>query len=381
MKGQGIDKVLVTGGCGFVGSHTVDFLIKRGYAVTVLDNLDKQVHTNGIPEYLNKKSNFVKGDIRDRQLTKKLVKDTDAILHLASAVGVGQSMYQVENYIDCNTRGTASLLDILVNEDNNVKKIVMASSMSIYGEGEYYCVDCDEVQYPKLREEDQLQNRLWNPLCSECRNQLVRRPTNEDKPLVPTSIYAMSKRHQEETCLLIGDTYDIPTVALRYFNIYGPRQSLSNPYTGVCAIFGSRILNGNPPYIFEDGEQVRDFVHVSDIVNANLLALETNSAENCIINIGSGKATSINKIAECLIEMTGAKLKPIISQKYRKGDIRHCYADITRARNILGYSPSIDLMDGLLELTSWMEENKWSAKDNFKKTLEELEKRSLAKGG
>lgn len=378
MKAKDIEKVLVTGGAGFIGSHTVDLLTEKGYEVTILDNLELQVHQGKLPDYLNAEATFVQGDIRDRQLLKQLIKNADAIIHLASAVGVGQSMYQIEKYIDYNTRGTATLLDVLVNTENSVRKLIVASSMSIYGEGKYYCEECNEVKYPSIRSEEQLRSKVWDPLCPNCKKPLTPIPTDEDKPLMPTSIYAMSKRHQEEMCLLIGRTYGIPTVALRYFNVYGPRQSLFNPYTGVCAIFLSRILNNKPPYIFEDGNQTRDFVHVKDVARANLLALERSSADFHAINIGTGNPISISQIAEMLIEACKADLKPYISQEYRKGDIRHCYADISKARKLLDYYPQQDLKRGLKELTEWAKEHKWNAIDLFEKALKELKERRLA---
>jgi dTDP-L-rhamnose 4-epimerase len=265
-----------------------------------------------------------------------------------------------------------------VNKENDVKKLIVASSMSIYGEGKYYCEKCGVNRYPELRGEEQLRNKAWNPLCPECKTILRPLPTDEDKPLMPTSIYAMSKRHQEEMCLLIGKTYGIPTTTLRYFNIYGPHQSLTNPYTGACAIFSSRILNNKPPYIFEDGNQQRDFIHVRDVAKANLLALEKSSVNYQAINIGTGKPTSIRNMANLLIKAYGAKLEPFISQRYRKGDVRHCYADIKKARNLLGYEPTIDLEEGLKELAEWAKAHEWGAVDLFEKALKELEERKLA---
>lgn len=375
---KSISKVLVTGGAGFIGSWTTDLLVERDYEVTVLDVLEPQVHQGNTPEYLNKEARFVKGDVRDRELLTRLVKEVDAVIHLAAAVGVGQSMYQVEKYVDYNTNGTATLLDVLVNEENDVRKLIVASSMSIYGEGKYYCETCGENRYPEHRSEEQLEKKVWEPLCPKCNTPLKHLSTDEDKPLMPTSIYAMSKRHQEEMCLLIGKTYGIPTVALRYFNVYGPRQALSNPYTGCVAIFSSRILNGKAPYIFEDGEQLRDFVHVKDIAKANVLALEKSSADYMAVNIGSGKSISITKLADLLTEVYGTEIEQYISQRDRKGDIRHCYADIKRARELLGYKPSINIEEALMELAGWAKDHKWGAIDLFEKALRELEERKLA---
>jgi len=379
MKGKGVERVLVTGGAGFIGSHTADLLVKQGYDVTVLDNLEPQVH--GIerkhPAYLNKNATFVLGDIRQREPVEKLILENDAVIHLASTVGVGQSMYEIERYISANTQGTAVLLDTLANEEHNVRKLLVASSMSLYGEGKYRCEKCGSDAFPGLRTEEQLEKKLWEHSCPSCGSFLKPLPTDEGKPLMPTSIYAMSKRHQEEMCLLIGKTYGIPTVALRYFNVYGSRQSLSNPYTGACAIFSSRILNGKPPYIFEDGNQLRDFIHVKDVAKATLNALEYNNANYTVVNIGTGKPISIVKLAETLIEVYEAKLKPYISSRYRKGDVRHCYADIQRAERLLNFKAKISLKEGLGELAEWAKLHGWISIDLFQKALEELEEREL----
>jgi len=375
---RSINKVLVTGGAGFIGSFTVDLLVKRGYEVTILDVLEPQVHQGKLPEYLNEKAKFVKGDVRDKELLTQLVKEVDAVIHLAASVGVGQSMYQIEKYIDYNTRGTATLLDVLVNKENNVKKLMIASSMSIYGEGKYHCEKCGINKYPELRGVEQLRDRVWGPLCPDCKTPLEPLPTPEDKPLMPTSIYAMTKRHQEEMCLLTGKTYGIPTVALRYFNVYGSRQSLSNPYTGACAIFTSRILNNKPPYIFEDGNQTRDFIHVKDIAKANLNTLEHTNADYTAVNIGTGKPISIRELAETLIKVyEHSNLQPYISNEYRKGDIRHCYADTTRAQKLLNFQPTISLENGLAELAAWAKTHGWDTVDLFEKAIKELKEKRL----
>jgi len=370
-------KVLLLGGAGFIGSHTVDLLVEKGHQVRVLDNLEPQVHPTGqLPDYYNKNVEFVKGDVRDREVLTRAIKDVDAVIHLAAAVGVGQSMYQIEKYTAYNTYGTANLLDVLVNEPNEVKKLVVASSMSIYGEGKYNC-DSHGTVYPHLRSEEQLKKGKWEPLCPICGKEVRPVPTDEEKPLMSTSVYAQTKRHQEEMCLLIGRTYGIPTVALRYFNVYGPRQSLSNPYTGVCAIFSSRVLNNRPPYLFEDGKQTRDFVHVRDVARANLLALEKSGADYMAVNIGSGSPTSIADLAWLLIQTYGAKVKPFISYRYRKGDVRHCYADLSRAKKYLGYSPTVSLSEGLRELADWARTHGWGAVDLFEKAMRELEEKRL----
>jgi dTDP-L-rhamnose 4-epimerase len=269
------------------------------------------------------------------------------------------------------------LLDLLVNRKKRVEKLVVASSMSVYGEGKYLCEDCGPV-YPQSRDGVRLRKGEWEMTCPKCQKTTAPSPTDEEKPLTPVSIYAQSKRHQEEMCLLVGKTYSIPTVALRYFNVYGPRQSLANPYTGVCALFSARILNNKPPYIFEDGKQVRDFVNVKDVAEANILAIEKDSADYMAVNIGTGRPISINELAEKLIELYGADVDPIISRKYREGDIRHAYADITTARRYLGYEPKISLDEGMRDLTEWAKAHGWAAKDLFDKAMEELKQKKLA---
>lgn len=368
-----MSKVLVTGGAGFIGSHLVDKLVERGNEVAVVDSLEEQVHTKK-PDYLNPEAQYVFADIRDKSVLAKAIEDVEVIFHEAAAVGVGQSMYQVEKYVEVNTMATAKLLDILVNKENEVKKLIVASSMSIYGEGAYECGDCGVV-YPELRTEEQLKQREWEMKCPKC-GKIVRPITaSEDKPLHPTSIYAITKRDQEEMCLTVGRAYGIPMVALRYFNVYGPRQSLNNPYTGVCAIFASRIKNNNPPLIFEDGLQTRDFVSVHDIVEANILAMRSSTANYEVFNVGTGKSINILEIAQTLINLYKKELKPEITDKYRAGDIRHCFADITKIKNKLGYKPKVDFEEGMKELVGWGE--KEEAKDKFKEAHEELLRRGL----
>jgi dTDP-L-rhamnose 4-epimerase len=370
-----MDQVLVTGGAGFVGSHIVDEYTEAGYDVTVVDNLTDQVHGDE-PEYLNEDAEYIWGDIRDRDLMTDLLKQADILNHQASAVGVGQSMYEVEKYVDVNTLGTARILDIIVDEEIQLEKMVVASSMSIYGEGEYYCSNCDEVRHPSLRNDNQMASGEWEHACSECGSALKPKQTPESKPRDSTSIYAITKRDQEDMMLSIGRAYDIPTIALRYFNIFGSRQALDNPYTGVCAIFSSRIKNNNPPLVFEDGEQTRDFVHVRDIARANRLAIESD-AENVAVNVGSGSPTTINDVAETLIDLYGKsdELEPEIANDYRQGDIRHCYADPTEAAEVLGFEAKIGFEEGMRELVEWGRDK--HADDQFEQAHEELEDKGL----
>jgi dTDP-L-rhamnose 4-epimerase len=368
-------KILVTGGAGFIGSYIVDELVNKGHEVIIFDNLEPQVHgkEQKIPGYVNKQAEFIKGDIRNREDVKKALQDVEVIMHNAAVVGVGQSMYQIEKYVDVNTRGTALLLDVLANDKHNVKKLIVASSMSIYGEGTYKCESCGVV-YPKLRTEEQLKKHEWQMKCPKCGKGVVAVPTDEDKPLTSTSIYAISKKDQEEMCLVTGKAYGIPTVALRYFNTYGPRQSLNNPYTGVAAIFSSRIKNNNPPLIYEDGLQKRDFIHVNDIVQGNIIALENSNADYKALNVGTGKASSVLDVANVLSKLYKKDLKPIIVNKFRAGDVRDGYADISKIKE-LGFEPSISLEEGMKDLVAWGETV--NAVDKVEAAQEELKEKGL----
>lgn len=346
-------RVLITGGAGFVGSHLADALLKQGHQVRVFDSLTPQVHPGGRPDYLSKDVELVAGDMRDLDAVKRALDGVDTVFHLAAAVGVGQSMYEISHYMGANTQGTANLLQAILDTKINLRKMVVASSMSIYGEGKYLCRKCGEMA-PPPRPLEQLKKKQWEALCPVCWRELVPVATDESKPLQCTSIYALSKKDQEEMMLLFGRTYGVPVVALRYFNIYGTRQALSNPYTGVAAIFASRLLNRRSPMIFEDGRQMRDFVSVDDVVQANLLAMQREHADGMALNIGSGEPISIAEVAAELTQCLGEKVPFEITGKYRAGDIRHCFADITAARKVLGYAPRYRFVDGIAELVQWL---------------------------
>jgi dTDP-L-rhamnose 4-epimerase len=346
-------KVLVTGGLGFVGSHLVDALVAAGHNVRVLDNLTAQVHGSSLPEYCSSEADLVIGDIRDPDAVRRVLDGIEVVFHLAAAVGVGQSMYQISHYMGTNTQGTAVLLQELLGRKSRVEKLILASSMSIYGEGKYLCRQCGE-SVPPLRSSEQLKRKLWDALCPICEETLTPIPTDESKPLQCSSIYALSKKDQEEMCLLYGRTYGLPVAALRYFNIYGARQALSNPYTGVAAIFASRILNGKSPLVFEDGMQMRDFVSVQDVVRANLLAMARSEGDGLAINIGSGSPVSIGEVATALARAMQREVAADFTEKYRAGDIRHCFADISLARKRLGYEPQVPFLEGVEELVRWL---------------------------
>lgn len=368
-------KALVTGGAGFIGSHLVDELVKRDYEVTVFDNLDSQVHSNNrIPNYLNKNAKFIKGDVGNYGTLKEVMRDAEIVFHLAAAVGVSQSQYQIKKYIEVNIDGTANLLDILVNHKNKIEKLVIAASMSSYGEGKYECLSCGMIR-PSPRLKEQMENNDWELKCPNCRRKLKPIPTDEESIQNCNSIYALTKKAQEDMALNIGKTYKIPTVALRYFNVYGPRQSLSNPYTGVIAIFMSRIKNNNPTVIYEDGLQTRDFICVHDIVRATILAMEKEEANYEIFNVGTGKALTIKGVAETLARLYGKDIKPIITHKFRKGDIRHCYADISKIKNKLGFTPTISFEKGMQDFVEWARKTK--SQDRFDRATEELKAKRL----
>lgn len=369
--------ILVTGGAGFIGSHLVDALLERGHTVRILDSLVEQVHGGAAPAHLNKAAEFIKADICDAAAVARALDGIDVVYHQAAEVGVGQSMYEIVRYVMANDLGTAVLLEEMIKRPKQFKKLIVASSMSIYGEGAYRCEKCEAKVNPFLRPNEQLAAHDWEFKCETCGGSLQTIGTSEEKPLFPTSVYAVTKQDQEQYCLSVGRAYQIPTVAFRYFNVYGTRQALSNPYTGVCAIFSSRLLNDQAPTVFEDGEQTRDFVHVSDIVQANLLAIESSGGDYQAMNIGTGRATSVKKIAELLAEGLGKDIEPIIVGKYREGDIRHCVSDISKARKLLGYEPKVTLEAGLAELLNWLAEQE--AEDRVESATAELAERSLVK--
>jgi dTDP-L-rhamnose 4-epimerase len=367
-------KFLVTGGAGFIGSHTVDALIERGDTVRVFDNLNAQVHGSSVekPLYLHEDAEFIQGDVRDRDSLRKAMEGIDVIIHDAAEVGVGQSMYSIDQYISTNVGGTGILWDILVNNPNNVEKVLIASSMSNYGEGRYICNDHGKIS-PQPRPLEQMQAGQWEMHCPTCEKPAIPIPTDEDKEMHCTSVYAQSKKDQEVYSLMIGEAYKIPTVACRYFNCYGPRQSLNNPYTGAAAIFCSAVKDGKAPLIYEDGNQQRDFIHVKDLVRGKLMILDSSESNYQVFNIGRGKPGSILEVAKTLIEIFDKSLVPNVIGKFRNGDIRHCYADTSKLR-ALGYEPKLSLKEGLEDLVAWGE------KQTSVSRIEDAHQELLAKG-
>lgn len=372
-------RALVTGGAGFIGSHIVDGLLAADYEVVVYDALVPQVHgpDAGRPGYLDPDVELVVGDVRDREKLAPLLRSADVVLHEAAAVGVGQSMYDIVDYVEVNAVGTAVLCELLARDRGDVRKLLVASSMSNYGEGAYRCPEHGRLA-PTPRPVSQLERREWELQCPTCSAELTAVPTDEAKPLRPTSVYATTKRDQEELVLNVGAAYDIPAVALRYFNVYGPRQSLSNPYTGVAAIFSSRLLNGEPPLIFEDGHQSRDFTHVSDIVRANLAALATDAADGEVVNVGTGRPTDMLQLVEMLATGLGCEgLEPQVLGQFREGDIRHCVADTTKLGTLLGLTDPVRLEDGMADLVSWARDER--PEDRVSTALQELEAHRLVR--
>ena len=361
------ERVLITGGAGFIGSHLGDELLRSGYRVRSLDSLVEQVHGDSQrPAYLAEEIELVSEDLRDPEALRRALDGVDSVVHLAARVGVGQSMYQLAEYAAANTAGTAVLLEALL--EHPVRKLLVASSMSIYGEGAYEPAPAVE------RTHEQLERGEWDPRGPNG-EELTPVPTPETKQPALASVYALTKYDQERLCLLYGAAYDVPAVALRFFNVYGPRQALSNPYTGALAIFASRLLNGRAPVIYEDGAQRRDFVHVRDVARACRLALERDGSDGRAVNVGSGRSASILEVADALTQVLGKEIEPELTGKFRAGDIRHCFADVTLARDTLGFEAEVALEDGMAELARWLQGQ--VATDRFDEAAAELTERGL----
>ncbi len=365
--------ILITGGAGFIGSHLADELLEKGYQVRALDSLSSQVHgpDRKRPSYLSPDVELLVDDVRNPGAVQKALRGVDAVFHFVAIVGVGQSMYDIARYTSVNNYGTAILLEALIEKP--VERLVVASSMSIYGEGLYQA--SDGSHYSKVeRSLDQLKASDWEPRDASGQP-LTPVPTPEWKTPSLESLYALSKYDQERMSLMIGRAYGIPSVAMRFFNAFGPNQALSNPYTGVLAIFASRLLNGKAPLIFEDGQQLRDFVSVRDVARACRLALEVPGAEGRVFNVGSGQQFTVSEVARKIAGVLGKRIEPEITGNYRVGDIRHCFPDIGLAHEVLGYRPEVSLEDGLVDLAAWLDGQ--TAQDNFAEMRQELASRGL----
>jgi dTDP-L-rhamnose 4-epimerase len=345
---------LVTGGAGFIGSHLVDALVARGHRVRVLDSLLDQAHPRGPPAWLNRDAELVIADLRDRAALDRALDGVEIVFHQGGIVGNGQSMYDVRRYIDINSVGTATLIEALLARRDRIRRFIAASSMVVYGDGAYVCPEHGRV--PRVaRPEHRLRASRWEPICPSCGAEVDPVPTPEEHTLAPTSTYGISKRDQEELSLVHGRAHRLPTLALRYLNVYGSRQALSNPYTGVAAIIATRLLNGRAPTIFEDGRQRRDFCHVSDVVEANLAAaVAPEDALYQAYNIGTGRSITVLELARALAGGLGREEVPLVPcGEFREGDIRHCFADVSRAKRLLRWEAKVGLEQGLSELATW----------------------------
>jgi dTDP-L-rhamnose 4-epimerase len=344
-------KALVTGGAGFIGSHIVDVLLEHGYEVRIFDSLELPTHAAGMPSYLPQEVEFMQGDMRDPDAVAKALRGVDVVLHNAATGGFTPHL---ANYIACNSLGTAQMLEIIRDEHLPIQKIIVASSIAVYGEGKYHCPR-HGVVFPSLRPIEQVERGEWEVKCAHCHTTLSPLPTDEETPVEPATAYAISKYDQERLVLTFGRQTGIPTVALRYFVTYGPRQSVHNPYTGVCSIFSTRILNHLPIIIYEDGYQTRDFVFVRDIARANLLVLEEARANGRVFNVGTGQATTIRQLAQLLQECWRQEARVELPNRFRPGEVRHIVADVHRLAE-LGFRAETSLREGLQQYVAWLSE-------------------------
>jgi len=373
--------ILITGGAGFIGSNLTKKLVSKGYSITILDNLSKQIHgkdqKSELYNSIKEISTFILGDVCNEEDWKKALQGQDAVIHLAAETGTGQSMYEISRYNDVNILGTSHLLDFLANNKNSVKKLIIASSRSIYGEGKYKC-ETHGVVYPNERVASNMMKGKFDLFCDACGSELDLMPTDENSKIHPSSIYGITKQQQEQMILLMGKSLGIPAVALRYQNVYGPGQSLSNPYTGILSIFSTRMLNGNDIDIYEDGEESRDFVFIDDVVDATILALEKEEANHQIFNVGSGEATTVSQVANSLKKLYDSNVNISIGGSFRLGDIRHNYADLNKIKNLLGFTAKFDFQTGISRFVDWVKTQEVK-EDKYEQSLNELKNKGLIK--
>lgn len=373
--------ILITGGAGFIGSNLTVKLVYKGYNVTILDNLSKQIHGENqhytLDNSIKDNVTFILGDVCNKSDWEKALKGQDAVIHLAAETGTGQSMYEITRYNEVNILGTAHLLNILANQEHTIEKILIASSRSIYGEGKYLC-DNHGIIYPNERKDTDMVNGNFNPICDKCDKKLILKATDENSKIHPSSIYGITKQQQEQMILLMGKALKIPAVALRYQNVYGPGQSLSNPYTGILSIFSTRLLNGNDLDIYEDGEESRDFIFIDDVVDATVLALEKKEANHQIFNVGSGVAITVSQVANTLKSLYNLDVEIKISGKYRLGDIRHNYADLSKIKNALGFSPKFSFKVGITKFVKWVQTQDVE-QDKYEGSIKKLKDKGLIK--
>lgn len=376
-------KILLTGGAGFIGSNLALKLIAKGYEVTVLDTLSKQIHgdnpeeTSPLYQSIKDKVSFIKGSVTSREDWIKALEGQDAVIHLAAETGTGQSMYEIEKYVGTNIGGTAILLDILTNTKHSVKRVLVAESRAIYGEGKYHCEKCGYV-YPTDRKDKDMAKGDFDCHCPKCGGKVTLVATTEDSAIHPSSVYGVSKQVQGQLVHLVCQTIGVESVSFRYQNVYGPGQSLTNPYTGILSIFSTRIKNHNEINIFEDGRETRDFVYIEDVVEATILGLEVPEANGHVFNVGTGVATDVLTVANTLCEKYGIEVPITVSGNYRLGDIRHNYADITLASNILGFEPKWSFSQGIEQFTNWVNQQEIQ-EDKYEASIEEMKRKSLYK--
>ncbi|MBL6657917.1 MAG: NAD-dependent epimerase/dehydratase family protein [Flavobacteriales bacterium] len=377
-----MERILITGGAGFIGSRLSLYLVEQGYEVTVMDNLSKQIHSDKPEESflytsIKGKVHFIHGDVRSLDDWQKAIDGNDIIVHLAAETGTGQSMYQIDKYVEVNCGGTAKMLDVLANSQHTIKKVIVASSRAIYGEGKYRCEKHGEV-FPEKRSQGHLENGKFECFCNFCGGPLDLIPTDESSKIHPESIYGITKSSQEQMVLMSCESLSISAVALRYQNVYGPGQSLTNPYTGILSIFSTRILNNNPINVFEDGNESRDFVYIDDVINATVLAIQMDIKNNIALNVGSGVSTTVKHLADSLKKLYDSDVEVNVSGDYRIGDIRHNKANIEKVEEVLGFIPKTSFDVGLRNFVDWVKQQDVQS-DDYEKSINEMKKKGLMK--
>ena len=379
-----MENILITGGAGFIGSNLALKLIERGYHVTVLDNLSSQIHgdnpdkTSPLFNSIKGKVRFIRGSVSSKEDWLEALIGQDCVVHLAAETGTGQSMYEIQKYVDVNIGGTALLLDILTNTKHSIKKVVVAESRAIYGEGRYYSQELNQYVYPKERSEENMSCGDFEVKYPGCSKPLKLVGTIEDSLVHPTSIYGITKQVQGQLVHLVCASIGIASVSFRYQNVYGPGQSLSNPYTGILSIFSTQIKNGNPINIFEDGKETRDCVYIDDVVDATILGIEKEEANGQVFNVGTGVATAVVTVAKELMNHYGVQVPMRISGNYRLGDIRHNYADISKIENLLGFKPKFSFSEGIKNFTTWVNKQQIQV-DKYSESIKEMKEKGLYK--